>query len=104
MEIEASPGLNQEGQRDKWWKKVKCYSYQEVGHTKKFCPKRSKKNKEQKELKGELAIAQDGYENAEVLVVSTCKSDRKLILDSRCSFHMTRNKDQFETFKTINRG
>ena len=51
-----------------------------------------------------MVIAQDGYESAEVLVVSTSETERKWILDSRCSFHMTPNKACFETFKIVNGG
>ena len=89
---------------DKWWKNVKCYSCQEVGHTKKFCPKRNKKGKEQEKSKGEVVVAQDGYESANVLVVSTSEFDKKWILDYGFSFHMTPNKDWFESFKYIDGG
>lgn len=60
---------------------MKCYSCQEVGHTKKFCPKRNKKGKEQEKSRGEVVVAQDGYESANVLVVSTSEFDKKWILD-----------------------
>ena len=49
-------------------------------------------------------MAQDGYESAEVLIVLTYESDRKWILDSGCSFHMTPNKDRFKTCKDIKEG
>ena len=91
------------GERKKWWKKSKCYGCQEIGHTKKFCPKR-KKNKDQEESKGEVEVTQDGYESSEVLVVSTCESERNWILDSGCSFHMTPNRNWFECFKEIKGG
>ena len=50
------------GQGEKGWKEVRCFNYQEVGHTKRFCPKR-KKTKEPDEPKGEVVVAQDGYES-----------------------------------------
>ena len=60
---------------DKWWKKLKCFECQEIGHTKRFCPK-NKRGKEQEESKGEAAVAQDGYDSSEVLVVSTIDIDK----------------------------
>ena len=86
---------------DKWWKKVKCYSCQEFGHTNRFCPKKNKKNKEPEESKGNVGVAQDGYDNAEVLIVTTIEGDKRWILDSRCLSHMTPNKDWFETFEEV---
>ena len=31
---------------EKWGKSVKCYNCQEIGNTKKFCPKKNKKAKD----------------------------------------------------------
>ena len=84
---------------DKWWKKVKCYICQEIGHTKKFCLEKGKKSKEQKEQKGEVAIAQDGYKSVDVLIVITAETNKRWILYSGCSFHMTPNRDWLETFE-----
>ena len=41
----------------KWWKKFKCFICQEIGHTKKFYPKRGKKSKQQEEEREEVAVA-----------------------------------------------
>ena len=79
---------------------MKCYHYQEVGLPKKFCPKRNKKVKDE-ESRGEVSIVEDGYESANILIVSTCESDQKWILDSGCTFHMTPNKDWFESFQEV---
>ena len=49
-------------------------------------------------------MAQDGYDNAEVLIVSTKEADKNWIMDSRCSFHMIPNKDWFETFEDVHGG
>lgn len=50
IEVEESQDLSP-NHRNKWWKNVKCFSYQEIGHMKTFCPKRSKKTKDLDETK-----------------------------------------------------
>ena len=40
-------------------------------------------------------------DSAEVLIVTTTESDKKWVLDSGCSFHMSPNKDWFETFNEV---
>ena len=90
-------GNKGKSRRDKWWKKVKCYIYQEIRHTKRFCPKKNKKGKEQEEAKGEVAMAQEGHDSAKILIVIATEVDKRWIMDSGCSFHMTPNKDWFET-------
>ena len=62
---------------EKWWKSIKCYNCQEIGHTKRFYPRKYKRSKDQEETKGEVAVAEDGYDSAEVLIVSTSDTDRK---------------------------
>ena len=47
----------------------------------------------------ELAVASDGYESAEILMVSKVNSEKEWILDSGCTFHMTPNKAWFEELK-----
>ena len=47
---------------------------------------------------------QDGYDSSDVLVVSTSESDKSWILDSGCSFHMTPNRDWFESFEQLKGG
>ena len=51
------------------------------GHTKSFCPKRGKLGKEKEEMKGDVAVVEEGYKSSEVLVVSTTESNRNWILD-----------------------
>ena len=63
---------------EKWWKSLRCHICQEMGHTRRFCPKRGKKDKEQEDTKGEVAGVQEGYESAEVLVVTTERIRKKV--------------------------
>lgn len=49
-------------------------------------------------------MALDGYESSDLLCVQELKNDRCWMLDSRCSFHMTPNRDWFKSFKEVTRG
>ena len=46
-----------------------------------------------------MAIASDGYESTDILMVSSVNSEKEWILESSCTFHMTPNKAWFEDFK-----
>ena len=89
---------------NKWWKNVKCFSCQEIGHTKRFFPKRNKKNKEHDEAKSEVVVIEDGYDSADVLIVTTSESDRKWVLEFGCSFHMSPNKTSLKPLKRLMEG
>ena len=71
--------------------KIKCYHYHKEGHIRRICPERQKGIKNQL-----LAIASDGYESAEILMVSSVNSEKEWILDLGYTFHMTSNKAWFE--------
>ncbi|RVW63580.1 Retrovirus-related Pol polyprotein from transposon TNT 1-94 [Vitis vinifera] len=78
----------------------------EEGHYKKECPKRKKKKGEklnQKDL-GVAAVASDGYDLADILVVSSNDSGGEWLLDSGCSFHMTLYKNCFQEFQQTEGG
>ena len=62
---------------EKWWKSVKCYNCQEIGHTKRFCPKKSKEGKDKEATRRQATVVEDGYGGAEVLVVSTGEADKR---------------------------
>lgn len=49
----------------------KCFSYHKVGHLKKNCPEKNKKPQDQNDA--DAAIAEEGYESAEVLSISENK-------------------------------
>lgn len=49
----------------------KCFSYHKVGHLKKKCPEKNKKPQDQNDA--DAAIAEEGYESAEVLSISENK-------------------------------
>ena len=102
--IKESQGPSQEVKGINGGKKVICFNCQEIGHTKRFYPKKNKRNVEQEEPKGEVAVVQDGYDSSDMLMVSTSKSHKCWILDSGCSFHMTPNRDWFESFEQLKGG
>ena len=84
----------------------KCFYCHKEGHYKKECPKRKKKKGEklnQKDL-GVAAVASDGYDLADILVVSSNDSGGEWLLDSGCSFHMTLYKNCFQEFQQTEGG
>ena len=71
----------------------KCFYCKKEGHFKDECyALKNKLNRENNNNKtkdkGEASVASDGYDSADVLVVSDVDSGLEWILDSGCSFHM----------------
>ncbi|KAL8462370.1 hypothetical protein ACS0TY_033415 [Phlomoides rotata] len=61
----------------------KCYGCNKVGHLKKNYPE----NKGNKDT-ADAAVAEEGYDSAEVLTISADMMGYELVLDSGCSFQM----------------
>ncbi|KAG8364666.1 hypothetical protein BUALT_Bualt18G0022200 [Buddleja alternifolia] len=79
--------------RSKSKSKIECYHCHKEGHIRRLCPERQKKNLEKQKEQADIVVASDGYESADVLMVSSINSEREWILDSGCTFHMTPNKE-----------
>ncbi|KAI4340978.1 hypothetical protein MLD38_025761 [Melastoma candidum] len=86
----------------------RCYHCKEPGHLRRDCPLR-KTGKESKESDGK-AIAnvvressdEGEYEGSDVLTIATSSLTDTWIMDSGASYHMTFNKDWFNSFKKWN--
>ena len=72
--------------------KIKCCHCHKECHIRRLCPYRQKGNQEKKKDQAKMAVASDGYESANILMVSSVNSEKEWILDSGCAFHMTPNK------------
>ena len=53
---------------------IKCYHCHKEGHIRRLCPDRHKGTQEKKKDQAEVAIASDGYESANILMVSSVNS------------------------------
>ncbi|XP_050902779.1 uncharacterized protein LOC127115231 [Lathyrus oleraceus] len=73
---------------------IQCYHCKKEGHTRKVCPERLKDRVGKDN--GVAAIVQDDFDSSDALVVSSDDLSKKWIMDSRCTLHMTLNKDLFE--------
>lgn len=78
---------------------MKCQNCNKEGHLKRQCPKRNQGKKSKDGDNGNATIVEDGYDNANVLVVATKGIEKCWILDSGCSFHVSPNKDWLEELK-----
>ena len=57
--------------------KIKCYHYHKEGHIRRLCPKRQKINQEKKKDQAEVAMATNGYESVDILMVSSVNSNKE---------------------------
>ena len=83
--------------------KGKYFICQKPGHYQRECPDRKQQPNKGKN-QGEVAVAQDNYDNAEALCAIEVSNAKDWILDSGCSFHVTPTKAWFESFVSVDNG
>ena len=59
--------------------KIKRYHCHKEGHIRRLCLERQKGNQERKKEQAEVAVASDGYESADVLMVSNVNCEKEWI-------------------------
>lgn len=83
--------------------KLKCFLCHKQDHSVKTAQNPFKQGEEKKD-KGEISVAQDGYESGDILCMTNHKNDQSWILDNGCSFHMSSNKNWFMSFEESSGG
>ncbi|KAL8516313.1 hypothetical protein ACS0TY_014829 [Phlomoides rotata] len=78
----------------------KCYNCNKIGHLKKDCPEK----KGNKCDTADAAVAEEGYNSAEVLTISADRMNDEWVLDSGCSFHMCPNECWFRDLEKLDGG
>ena len=103
---EKQEGSNKQSRsKSKGKKPVTCYFCKEEGHFKRDCPARKKKyedKKSEESSKSANVVQKDDSDGADsdMLSVTSRNYSDVWIMDTGCSFHMTPNRDWFETYKS----
>jgi len=101
-------GRSQSKNRSEGTFEFKCYRCHEPGHMKKDCPKKKKgKAGERKDGSSSSAnLVEQDSDDGDMLSVSATSDHLadSWILDSACSFHVTPNREWFDTYRSVNCG
>lgn len=81
-----------------------CFLCHKEGQFKENYPDRKQKPNDKDGDSGDAAIAEDGYESADMLLVTTEKSENEWIMDSGFSFHMSPNRHWICDFTKVDGG
>jgi hypothetical protein len=90
-------------------KDINCYKCGKKRHMKQDCPDRKKNKDDENEGSSEsVNVVEDNSDDADGDMLSVASTSEHLvdswILDSACSFHVTPNRDWFDTYRSINSG
>ena len=88
-------------------KDIQCYKCRKKGHMKRECSNRKKGNDDKEgSSKSANIVEEQGSESSDEDMLSISSDSEHLvdswILDSTCSFHVTPNKDWFDTYRLVN--
>jgi hypothetical protein len=103
-----SKGKNSQS-KSKRRKDINCYKCIKKWHIKQDCPdwKKNKDDKNEGSSKS-VNIVEDNSDNADGDMLSVASNSKhpmdSWILNSACSFHVTPNKDWFDTYRSVNFG
>jgi hypothetical protein len=90
-------------------KDINCYKCGNKGHMKRDCPDRKKNNDNKNEGSSKSAnVVKNNSDDADGDILSVASTSEhpmnSWILDSACSYHVTPNRDWFDTYMSVNSG
>ena len=102
--------LSRNKSRSKWrrTKDIQCYKCRKKGHIKRECPKWKKGNTKNREGSSKsMNVVEEGDSESgdgDMILVSSSRYHfaDSLIMDLACSYHVTPNKDWFDTYRLEN--